>query len=218
MLGRTREKATPKGIGGELHEGLDHFRSAASLAAGRAADRIAPAVSSARTGTREMMAPRVEQAREAATRAWEASMKRSAPGTKKTAKANGAMSRRAGRKAESMAAGRKARGGMTPARPPRRRRWMLGALGVGAAMGAVGAMVRKRKAPEWEDYEPVERGDAVEEKVTDMDARRRTGVTETAGPGQAGETPGRTKGEPPVTGPTTEPSSVRTPDERPPGM
>ncbi|HEX6074919.1 MAG TPA: hypothetical protein VFZ32_06615 [Micromonosporaceae bacterium] len=235
MLGRTKEKVTEKRIGGELHEGLDHFRSAASLAAGRAAERIAPAVDSARASTREIVAPRVEHAREAASRAWETRMQRSAQATKKQARSAEKLSRRARRKAQraSMDAnrlGRRAavRRRATDVAPPRRGRWMLGALGVGAALGAVSAMVRKRKAPEWEDYEPMERGDAVEEKVTDMEAaRRRTGtVVETPGPGQAGEPPGRHyAGEPdlgppapPVTGPTVEPSSVRTPEDRPPGM
>lgn len=235
MLGRTKERVAEPRIGGELHEGFDHFRSAASLAAGRAAERIAPAVDSARASTREMVAPRVEQAREAASRAWEGRMKRSAQMTKKQAKSAEKLSRRARRKAQraSMDAnrlGRRARmrrRSMETAPKPRRRRWMLGALGIGAALGAIGAMVSRRKAPEWEEYEPMERGDAAGEKVTEMAdvARRRTGTVVESGPG--GTEPGRhSAGEPGIaeppgtspTGPNVEPSSVRTPDERPPMM
>jgi hypothetical protein len=111
--------------------------------------------------------------------------------------------------------------------PPRRRRWMLGALGIGAVLGAISAMVSRRKAPEWEEYEPMERGDAVGEKVTEMAdaARRRTGTVVESGtpPTDAGRHSTGAPGiaEPPgtsPTGPNVEPSSVRTPDERPPMM
>ena len=202
MLGRTKERATPKGVGSELHEGFDHFRSAASLAAERTAERIAPAVDSARTNTRELLLPRVEHAREAASRAWESRMKQTTP-TMKNAKK---MSRRAHRKAVA-------------SRPPRRGRWMLGALGVGAAVGVVSAMVRRRKAPEWQEYEPMERGDAIEPKVTEMDtARRRTGTVTESGPGPASGTPTGEPGTGLGESPTVAPNSVRTPNERPPGI
>jgi hypothetical protein len=237
MLGRTREKVTDQRIGGELHEGFDHFRSAASLAAGRAAERIAPAVDSARASTREMVAPRVEHAREAASRAWEARMKRSAQATKKQAKSAEKLSRRARRKAQraSMDANRLGRRTRMRRRavetaPPRRRRWMLGALGIGAALGAISAMVSRRRPPEWEEYEPMERGDAVGEKVTEMAdaARRRTGTVVESGPGgTASDLGGRHSTEPGIaeppmsgptgsTGPNVEPSSIGTPNERPP--
>ncbi|HEX2417677.1 MAG TPA: hypothetical protein VHJ83_06070 [Micromonosporaceae bacterium] len=223
MLGRTKERATPKGVGGELHEGFDHLRSAASLAAERTAERIAPAVDSARTNTRELLLPRVEHAREAASRAWESRMMKRTTPTMKNAKK---MSRRDRRKAaragmlNGMATGRlgrRTRGATVASRPPRRGRWMLGALGVGAAVGAISAMVRRRKAPEWQEYEPMERGDAP--KVTEMDtARRRTGTVTESGPGPASGTPAGEPGAGLGESPTVEPSSVRTPDERPPGI
>lgn len=236
MLGRTKERVAEKRIGSELHEGFDHLRSAATLAAGRAAERIGPAVDSARVSTKEVMAPRVEHAREAASRAWESRIRRSAEVTSKRAKNAEKLSRRARRKAQKASVdanrlGRRVaimrRRAPEPATPSRSR-WVMGAVGVGAALGAVGAMISKRRAPEWEEYEPMEPASGtIGEKVTDMEAaRRKTGTVVETEPGEtdiSGTTGRHTVGEPkpespPATGPTVEPSSMQSPDARPPGI
>ncbi|MGH3656342.1 MAG: hypothetical protein ACRDUA_06760 [Micromonosporaceae bacterium] len=190
MLRRTKEKVTENHIGDELQQGIDHLRSAASIAAGIAAERLAPAMEQAR----DRMAPRVEQARAAAAQAWEQRMRAAAGNSAGSAMK---MSRRARRKAQKPSMGMGRRGGgrlrtgavtIRMEQPKQRRwRWMMGAIGIGAAVGAVGALISRRSRSEWEEYEsrtgatggaPMAGAGAhsksTREKVTDMaDAAKR---------------------------------------------
>lgn len=156
MLGRNSHKAAEKHIGDELHESFDHLRSAAAMAAEQAAARIAPAVESAK----ESMAPRIERAREAANQAWETRMKAAEETTADLSRRARRKAEKASRKAEKLGrettrrtrAAKESLQGGDPGRS-RRWRWMLGALAAGAAVGAVTALISRRRASDWEEYE-----------------------------------------------------------------
>ncbi len=166
---RLRRRA-PQQIGDELSEGLEHFRSAASMAAERAAETLGPRVDSAREAlaprvdsARDAMAPAVDRARTAATRSWESTLaplitaavenaQRATEETRGRASKAQKRGRHAGKEAK-----RRARGASLALRgeePKRRWPWMLGALAVGAIAGAAGALVSRRSTPRWEEYDP----------------------------------------------------------------
>lgn len=180
MLRRTKEKETDRHITDELSEGINHLRSAAALAAEQAAERLAPAVENARTRAQTTIGPRVERAMDVAVEAWETKGKpamTSAAGAaadgagsarkmsrkaRKQAKAAAKRSRRWADKASDKALRRaekataKAEGELSKRHWGR---WMLGALGVGAAIGTAGALIRRRRAAEWEEEQEFGYGD-----------------------------------------------------------
>lgn len=156
-LRRGAEHNRAQEISDELSEGFGHFRSAAALGATAAAERLAPTVGQAReaieprvAAAREAMSPRLEQARDAAARSWETTIASLAAASDQAQQAG----RKARRKARRRARGR-AGGMMLRGEPPKRRRWpwLVGVLALGAAAGVAGALVARRRTPQWEEYE-----------------------------------------------------------------
>ncbi|MQA27118.1 MAG: hypothetical protein GEU94_17010 [Micromonosporaceae bacterium] len=187
MLRRTKEKEESRHITDELSEGVNHLRSAAALAAEQAAERLAPAVENARTRAQTTIGPRVERAMDAAAERAESARKMSRK-ARKQAKAAAKDGRRWADKASDKALRRaekataKAEGELSKRHWGR---WMLGALGVGAAIGTVGALIRRRRAAEWEEEQEFGYGDD-SASVTPMPTPSATGPS---GPKSA-ETPG----------------------------
>ncbi|MGH3741905.1 MAG: hypothetical protein ACRDT1_11295, partial [Micromonosporaceae bacterium] len=143
VLRRAKKMSQTQHIAKELNQGVNHFRSAAAMAAEQAAERLAPAMETARDKAQEKLGPQMVKARHAAMEAWETKGK---PAMSSTAGSAREMSRKAAVKARMP---RKAR------RPeptkPRWGRWMAGAVGVGAAVGAVSALISKRRAGQWHE-------------------------------------------------------------------
>ena len=238
MLRRSKEEVAERQIAAEIQQGMDHLRTAAAMATARAAERMSPAMRSARMTAMETVMPRMMSARQMAGRAWR-SARRPLP-EEPTGRMRGMMQRRKARKARKTAMEGLRMQRLLQKEPPKRSRWrwMMGALGIGAAVGIVGAMISKRRAPQWEEYETSsgmaasQSSGGARQKVTDMAdaARRKTGqAMETAkekmqaargrgGKHEAGRTTepgmsGSTMSEPVGTGPTS-PTSSR--GERPP--
>lgn len=144
-------------FGAELSDGMEHLRSAATIAAESAAGAVAPRVDTAREAlvprvmaAREVVAPRVESARQVVGRSWDSTMNAVAPVV--TAAAESA--RRATDEARKQA-GKKARKASRAGRTRHRRwPWVVGALALGVAAGTVAALLARRNAPDWEEYEP----------------------------------------------------------------
>jgi len=165
VLRRRAEQPRTERIGYELAEGLSHLRTAALLAAERTAERIGPAVSTAR----ERMAPSVERAKDAASRSWENAIAAVTPLTMPPDRAGrksrrDRRARRRGRaiqrqltSAQAREVTRRARNAARVLRgqEPRRRRWpwVIGALALGAFAGAAGALIGRQRDERWEEYE-----------------------------------------------------------------
>jgi hypothetical protein len=181
---RQRVKRTrAQQFGAELSDGLEHLRSAATIAAESAAEAVAPRADAARealaprvVAARDAMAPRVETARHAVGRSWDSAVQ--AVGPVVTAAADSARRATEEARKEAGKASRKARSGRT-----RRRKWpwVVGALALGVAAGTVAALLSRRNAPEWEEYEPEHQfagASGAEAEADDTDAALDTGTTE----------------------------------------
>ncbi|OJF12757.1 hypothetical protein BG844_18940 [Couchioplanes caeruleus subsp. caeruleus] len=141
----------------ELGQSVDHFKRAASLAAQETSATVGPKIAAAR----DRVQPAASKAKGAATSGWDSAIATLGPlmaaasdnakqTGRKTAKANqkaAKSSRKNAKKLEkkaSKATGRKSSGG----------RLVKLAL-AGAAIGAAGAYVmRKRRADQWDEYDP----------------------------------------------------------------
>ncbi len=162
MLLRRDAQTRTQRFGGEVSEGFDHLGKAATIAASGAAERIGPGV---------------EMTREAAVKSWESMVAAVAPivavavesararaaEAEKSAREAGRSATKAARKradSAASAARRRADSAAVTLRlkePPKRvskGRWLVGALALGAAAGVAGALVARRRASQWEEYEP----------------------------------------------------------------
>jgi hypothetical protein len=128
----------------ELEESLEHLRMAAAHATTGAAGYIAPKIDNAR----DAVSPSLKKAKGTAVDSWESVLDTAAKASRKTGKA--------GRKGKATLAKKT---GSAP-----RRRWPVvlgGLLAVGAAIGAAGALVRRRAAHDsWSEYAGEVRDDA----------------------------------------------------------
>ncbi|HEY3506728.1 MAG TPA: hypothetical protein VGN37_28560 [Actinocatenispora sp.] len=171
---RVEEKTRAQQFGDELTDGLGHFRSAAMIAAERAAEAVAPRVDNARGAlaprlgaAREAVGPRVEAARDAATKSWGTTVAAVAPivtaaaesarqATEEARKQAGQVEKRgrAAKKEARLRAKDTARALRGERSSHRRWPWVVGILGVGIAAGVIAAAVSRRNAPHWDEYEP----------------------------------------------------------------
>ncbi|HEU4421587.1 MAG TPA: hypothetical protein VFR67_03490 [Pilimelia sp.] len=158
----------------ELNESFDHLVQAATHMAGGAGATMGPRVGQAR----DLMSPATGRMRDTASHGWEATMAALAPlaaaardGAReagKTAKTN-AKNVRVRRKKESRMS---------------RNRWPMLAvlLATGAAVGAAGALIiRRRNREQWEEYGPSRTLDSAAETTRDAVDRAADSVSSGAG-------------------------------------
>jgi hypothetical protein len=149
VLGMARRRTRSQQVKAELGESLDHFMQAATHAAGGVGATMGPKA-----------ADGVHRVRETASHGWESTMAAFAPlaaAAAEGAREAGRTTKRAGRKARR--ASTKKMRAATPQRESRmsRKRWpmLAGMLAAGAAVGAAGALVmRRRKQQQWQEYDP----------------------------------------------------------------
>ncbi len=150
VLLRRDSRTRAQQFGGEMSESFDHLGKAATIAATGAAERIGPGV---------------EATREAAVKGWESMVAAMAPvvaAAVESARARAAeaekTARTAGRSAKQAARQRadSAAVALRLKQPPKshKGRWLVGALAMGAAAGVAGALVARRRTPQWEEYSP----------------------------------------------------------------
>jgi hypothetical protein len=155
-----RRKRRSTKMKNELGQGVDHFRRAATLAAQETSATVGPKFSAAR----DRVQPAVSQAKGAATTSWDSALAAITPlvaaatenvrhagkETKKTTKANRKRAQKNAKKLEKRAnktMGRKQSG--------RRGGKLFGLALAGAVVGAGAAFVlRRRKAAQWDEYDP----------------------------------------------------------------
>ncbi|GAA4678944.1 hypothetical protein Prum_043540 [Phytohabitans rumicis] len=141
MLGIGRRKTRSQLVKAELGESFDHFMQAATHAAGGVGATMGP-----RT------ADGVDRVKSAASQGWESTMAALAPlavAALDGAREAGRTTRKAGSKARSVTTKKESR--------MSRNRWpmLAGLLAAGAAVGAAGALVmRRRKQQQWQEYDP----------------------------------------------------------------
>lgn len=160
MLGMARRKTRSQLVKAELGESFGHFMQAATHAAGGVGATMGPRA-----------ADGVHRVRESASHGWESTMATLAPlaaAAAEGAREAGRGTKRAGRKARK-AGGMKMRA-ISPKKEPRMSRgrlpMLIGLLAAGAAVGAAGALVmRRRKQQQWQEYEP---SHAMEPVAADM--------------------------------------------------
>lgn len=161
MLGMARRKTRSQLVKAELGESFDHFMQAATHAAGGVGATMGPKA-----------ADGMHRVRESASHGWESTMATLAPlaaAAAEGAREAGRTTKRAGRKARR--AGATKMRAVSPKKESRmsRSRWpmLAGLLAAGAAVGAAGALVmRRRKQQQWQEYDP---SHAMEPVAADMD-------------------------------------------------
>jgi gas vesicle protein len=125
----------------EMGEGLDHLMRAAGHAAGGIGAAVGPRMEVAR----EQLAPTADRVRRRASRGWDSTASAFTPLTD--------AARGASRQAK--AKGRKYV--LRKEEPPPRKKWsvLAGLVAAGAAVGAIGALVlRRRRQEQWDEYDP----------------------------------------------------------------
>jgi len=168
VFGNMRQKRRSTQMKSELGQSVDHFKRAAALAAQETSATVGPKFYAAR----DRVQPAAVKARGAATGSWESTLaalapliaaatenvkqsgKEAAKETKKSAKADRKNTQKSARKAAKLlekrankAVDRKQSGG--------RGGKLVGLALVGAAVGAGAAfMARRRKAAQWDEYDP----------------------------------------------------------------
>jgi hypothetical protein len=144
----------------ELGQSVDHFKRAATIAAQETSATVAPKI----TAAKEKVQPAVSQAKDAASSGWDSAVatltplitaasdnvrqagKQTVKVSKRQAKANRKNAKKLEKRADKTL-GRKQRG--------RRTSRLFGLALAGAAVGAGAAyVVRKRKAAQWDEYDP----------------------------------------------------------------
>jgi hypothetical protein len=149
VLGIARRKTRSQLVKAELGESFDHFMQAATHAAGGVGATMGPKA-----------ADGVHRVKEGASHGWESTMAAFAPlaaAAAEGAREAGRTTKRAGRKARR--AGATKMRAVSPKKESRmsRNRWpmLAGLLAAGAAVGAAGALVmRRRKQQQWQEYDP----------------------------------------------------------------
>ena len=167
MLGIGRRRSHRELARKELNESLDHFMQAATHIAGGMGAAVGPRV----TAARGYVTPTAGRMRNAASQGWGSTVVAMAPlasAAKDGARSAGNMARRAKSRNK-----REAEVG--------RRRWSMlaGLLAAGAAVGAAGAMVLRRRK-QWEEYDPTRTLEAMHENADSAIDSARDTVNRTA--------------------------------------
>lgn len=153
MLGIGRRKNHAELARKELNESLDHFMQAATHAAGGMGATVGPRVNTAR----EFVTPTAGRMKNAASQGWESTVSAFAPlasAAKDGARSAGDVARKAkSRNKKEQAEGRK--------------RWsvLAGMLAAGAAVGAAGALIVRRRKQRWEEYDPAHALEAMRDEA-----------------------------------------------------
>ena len=160
MFASMRRKRRSAIMKTELGQGVDHFKRAASLAAQETGATVGPKFNAAK----ERVQPAASKAKETATTSWDSAvatitplvvaatdnLRQAGKVTKRQAKANKKSAKKNAKKLEdraNRALGRKQGG--------RKAGKLIGFALVGTAIGAGAAyFVRKRKAAQWDEYDP----------------------------------------------------------------
>ncbi|HEY3008035.1 MAG TPA: hypothetical protein VGJ63_08215 [Micromonosporaceae bacterium] len=173
MLGIGRRKRHAKLARKELNESLDHFMRAATHAAGGMGATVGPKVNAAR----EYVTPTAGRMRNAASHGWESTVAAFAPvasAARDGARSAGEMAVRAksrNRRQQEAEMGRK-----------RRSVW-AGMLAAGAAVGAAGALIMRRRKQRWEEYDPAQALEAMRDDADPMIDSTRESVDRAADTG-----------------------------------
>jgi hypothetical protein len=148
----------------ELGQSVDHFKRAATIAARETSASVGPKLSSARDATMDRVQPAATKAKETASSGWESavatltplvtaasdSLRQGGKVTKQQAKANKKSAKKNAKKLEkraNKAIGRK--------QSSHRASRLVGFALVGTAVGAGAAYVlRRRRAAQWDEYDP----------------------------------------------------------------
>ena len=171
MFGTMRQKRRSTQMKSELNQSVDHFKRAAALAAQETSATVGPKYSAAR----DRVQPAADKARGAATSGWDGALatltpliaaaaenaRKAGDNVKKTSKETAKASRKA-TKADSKAAQKSAKKLEKRADKALSREQSSGRGGklarvalIGAAVGAGAAyFLRKRKAAQWDEYDP----------------------------------------------------------------
>ncbi|HEY2950395.1 MAG TPA: hypothetical protein VGJ53_18685 [Micromonosporaceae bacterium] len=157
VLGIGRRKTHAKLARRELNESLDHFMRAATHAAGGMGAAVGPKVNAAR----DYVNPTAGRMRNAASQGWESALAAFAPLA--SAAKDGA------RSAGDMALRTRSRNKKREAEMGRKRRsaW-AGMLAAGAAVGAAGALIMRRRKQRWEEYDPAQALEAMRDDADTM--------------------------------------------------
>lgn len=148
----------------ELGQSVDHFKRAATMAAQETSATVGPKLTAAKDAAADRVKPVASKARDTASTSWDSAvatitplvvaasdnLRKTGKVTKKQAKANKKSAKKNAGKLEAranQALGRK-QGGRKAGR-------LIGFALVGTAIGAGAAyFVRKRKAAQWDEYDP----------------------------------------------------------------
>jgi hypothetical protein len=163
VFGRRQVRTHNEMMREEFNEGFDHLRMAAAHAAGSAAGVIAPRLDS----MRERMEPTIDRSKSLAR----ASAQRSADMARDSAERAGRMARRATGKKKKEA---------------KAKRWSTtigGLMIAGATVGAVGALLSRRRQRRWNEYGSTDTVSSMKEEarsIADSAKSTASSMTETA--------------------------------------
>jgi hypothetical protein len=159
-----RRKSRSTIMKNELGQSVDHFKRAATIAAHETSATVGPKLTAARDAAIDRVHPAASKAKETASTGWDSAvatitplvaaagdtLRQAGKVTKKQAKANRKIAKRKAAKLEKRAhraLGRKQGG--------RKAGKLIGFALLGTAVGAGAAyVVRKRKAAQWDEYDP----------------------------------------------------------------
>jgi len=148
----------------ELGQSVDHFKRAATIAAQETSATVGPKLTSARDAAVDRVQPAATKAKDAATSGWESAvatltplvaaatdnLRQTGKVTKKQAKANKKAAKKNAAKLE-----KRANKVLNRKQGGRKASKLIGFALVGTAVGAGAAyVVRKRKAAQWDEYDP----------------------------------------------------------------
>ena len=148
----------------ELGQSVDHFKRAATIAAQETSATVGPKLTSARDAAVDRVQPAATKAKDAATSGWESAvatltplvaaatdnLRQTGKVTKKQAKANKKAAKKNAAKLE-----KRANKVLNRKQGGRKASKLIGFALVGTAVGAGAAyLVRKRKAAQWDEYDP----------------------------------------------------------------
>lgn len=160
MFANMRRKRRSAIMKQELGQSVDHFKRAATIAAQETSATVGPKLKTARGKVQ----PAVGQARDAASSGWESAVATLAPlvaaaseNVRQAGKSSAKMSKRQAKAGKKRAQTLEKRANKMLGRKQRGRRAgkLFGLAAAGAAIGAGAAYyVRKRRAAQWEEYDP----------------------------------------------------------------